>query len=338
MTEFNAALAPAPLPASDNRRFVVALRPGFGVLSFKGPDAATFLQGQLSNDVTALTTESLQWSSYNSPKGRMLATLCLWRAGPEEFRALLAGDLAEPVRKRLAQFVLRAKVAVADLTPSLALFGIGGEGARAAVAAALGAAPQPGNVVQSAGATALGLPDGRIVVCAPIESSAAFSRDLAGADGTATDGAGWTLLAIRAGVPHVTAATQGLFVPQTANWELVGGVHFKKGCYPGQEIVARMQYLGRLKERLVRFGAPAGTPAPSPGTPIFGSAFPDAPCGTVVNAAALPGEAAELLAVVQLAALDQPPLRLGAADGPALTPLSLPYALPAVVAATRPKL
>ena len=106
--------------------------PGLGALAFEGPDAAAFLQGQLSNDVSVMAPGAAQWSSYNSAKGRLLGTLLLWRAGPEAFRAWVAADLAEPLRKRLSMFVLRAKVTVRDRTSESRRFGVAGANARAA--------------------------------------------------------------------------------------------------------------------------------------------------------------------------------------------------------------
>ena len=146
----------------------------------------------------------------------------------------------------------------------------------------------------------------------------------------------WDWSGIAAGVPTIAAATQDLFIPQAANWDLVGGVNFRKGCYPGQEIVARMQYLGKLKERLFRLHH-AGDP-PQPGTTLYSAVFGDQACGTVVNAAPAPTGGSDLLAVAQAQAVAQSPLHLGAPDGPALTLLDLPYAIPAQVAPNRPKL
>lgn len=307
---------------------------GLGVLAFAGPDAQAFLQGQLSNDVGALAPGSVQASSYNSPKGRMLATLFLWRQGSDTFQALVAADVSEALRKRLSMYVLRAKVSVADLSRSRAVFGVGGAPARDAVQAAFGAAPAPGQVLDTDTATLVGLPDGRIVVVGPAESAIDLRARLAAhATTVAPDTFRW--LGIRSGVPVIGAATQDLFVPQTANWDLLGGVSFQKGCYPGQEIVARTQYLGRLKERLQLFhldGAP-----PPPASRIFGTVFGDQACGTVVDSASAPGGGSDLLAVVQLSALEGT-LALGAQDGPALTPQPLPYAIPAPVTPERPKL
>jgi folate-binding protein YgfZ len=128
----------------------------------------------------------------------------------------------------------------------------------------------------------------------------------------------------------ITAATQDAFVAQTANWDILRGIDFQKGCYTGQEIIARTQYLGRLKERAFLFHATAdGIP---PGERLFSAAFGDQPCGTVVNAAAAPAGGCDLIAVLQLAAAESGDTRLGAPDGPMLAPLPLPYAIPAPTA------
>jgi hypothetical protein len=298
-----------------------------GVLAIAGADAAAFLHGQLSNDVRRLARGEGQWTSYNSPKGRLLATMFLYRPddGPDDrFEALLAADLAEPVRRRLAMFVLRSKVALADETPAWLRLGLGGPGAAAAAAEALGSAPGPGHVITSDGVRMIALPDGRLVVLAP-EASAPAAFDRLARSATPAGAPVWAWLGVRSGVPMVTAATQDRFVAQTANWDAIGGLDFHKGCYPGQEIVARTQYLGRLKERLFAY---ATTVAPPPaGSRLFGPAYGDQPCGTVVNAAPDPGGGARFLAVVQIDAAGGP-LALGAPDGPGATPEPLPYALP----------
>lgn len=307
-----------------------------GVLGFDGADVATFLQGQLSSDVAALAVGDAQWASYNSPKGRMLGSLLLWREGPQSYRAWVAADLAEALRKRLAMFVLRAKVAVTERTAHGPRLGVGGEPATAAIAAAFGDAPAPGHVLQGDGAMLVATPDGRVLIHASADAANAVRQRLA-AQIPESSAARWDLAGIRAGVPWVTLATQDLFVPQNLNWDLVGGVNFQKGCYPGQEIVARMHYLGRLKERTLRFGVE--TSPPLPGTRLYGDVFGEQSCGTVVNAAATGnGGGSELLAVVRWDALDASPLRLGALEGPALTRLDLPYAVPVPAAPSRPTL
>jgi hypothetical protein len=306
---------------------------GLGLLSFTGPDAEAFLQGQLSNDLKALAPGAVQLSSYNSPKGRMLATLALWRDGADGFRALVEADIAESLRKRLSMFVLRSKVTVADLSASCALIGIGGAGARDAARAAMGAVPEAGQVDVGDAARTIALPDGRIVVAvAPADAEALRIRLAQTASEVPADV--WRWLGIRAGVPMIGAATQDLFVPQTANWDLLDGVSFHKGCYTGQEIIARTQYLGRLKERMHLFHADASPPPP--GAKLFGVVFGDQACGAVVEAAPSPAGGSDLLAVVQLSALAGP-LHVGTPDGPVLAPLALPYALPAVTLPNRPQ-
>ncbi len=313
---------------------VFCAAPELGLLAFTGPDAETFLQGQLSNDLKELPRGAVQLSSYNSAKGRLLATLLIWRDGSESFRALVAADLAEPLRKRLSMYVLRSKLTVTDVSPVQALLGVAGPRAALAVGAACGAAPDPGQVLVGETATIVGLPDGRMVIVAPVAFAESLRNQLA-AEATAVPPEVWRWLGIRAGIPVIGAATQDLFVLQTANLDLLAGVSFQKGCYPGQEIVARTQYLGRLKERMHLFHVDG--PPPPPATKIYSALFADQACGMVVDAAPAPDGGVDLLAILQLSALAGP-LHLGAPDGPALAPLPLPYSLPAPVAPTRPKL
>jgi len=296
-----------------------------GLLEFAGPDTAAFLQSQLSSDVAALVAGRTQLSSYNSPKGRMLANVYLWRAGSNRFRALVAADLSESIRRRLSLFVLRAKLTITDLSAVTTLLGVAGARANESLREALNLVPAPGEVAGDDLLAAVSLPGGRFVVITPAANDAGARKQLAAhASGAASSV--WRWLGIRAGVPLIDSATQDLFIAQTTNWDVLGGISFQKGCYPGQEIVARMQYLGRLKERLQLFHVEADSVGP--GTKLYGSAFGDQACGTIVNAAAAPAGGSDLLAVVQLAALAAQPLHAGTPSGPVLTPLPLPYPLP----------
>jgi folate-binding protein YgfZ len=173
-----------------------------------------------------------------------------------------------------------------------------------------------------------------MVIVAPAEFAESVRNKLAAVTPAAPPDF-WRWLGIRAGVPVIVAATQDQFVLQAANWDLLGGVSFQKGCYTGQEIIARTQYLGRLKERMHLFHVDG--PPPPPGTRLFGAVFGDQACGTVVDAAAAPESGSDLLAVLQMTALDGP-LHVGAPDGPVLAPRPLPYSLPPPVAPNRPKL
>jgi hypothetical protein len=306
------------------RSAVVSDATGLAVLRIEGEDAAAFLQGQLSNDVAALAADMAQWSSYNSPKGRMLANLRLWRDS-EGFGALISADLVAAIRKRLSMFVLRAKVRIGGLSSTHAVLGIGGPDAAAAVAKHFAMPPIPDGAAASTRtqATIVGLGERRFVLVTDAAHAAAVHTDLAEVATPVADDV-WRWLAIDAGVPLVTAATSDQFVPQMLNWDALGGISFQKGCYPGQEIVARMRYLGRLKERLYGFRVTA-LREPSPGARVYGAAFGETPCGTVVNAAPSPDGGYALLAVVQVSATEAGGLALDATDGPALVPVPLPY-------------
>jgi len=295
-------------------------------LRFEGPDAGAFLHAQLSSDVGALRPGATQRTSYLSPKGRVLANLVLWRGTGEgaPIGAVLAADLAPTIARRLSMFVLRSKVKVVDPGPARERVGLAGPRAAELLAAILGGAPAPGAALEQDDVVMLGLPDGRILVDATPERAAALRQALANAGATSDENA-WWLAQVRAGVPLVTAATTDQFVPQALNLDALGGVSFQKGCYPGQEIVARTQYLGRLKERL--YALAARVPPPPAGARLFAATFGDQPCGTVINAASVEG-GCELLAVAQSAAAEGDTLHLYAVDGPVLARTALPYALP----------
>ena len=305
-----------------------------GMLQIDGVDAGAFLHAQLSSDVVALRPGTRQWSAYNSPKGRVLANLHLWRKPQSpvagRYGALLAADLADAVGKRLSMFVLRAKVALTDGTAKHRFFGVGGPRAAEAVAAAFGVAPAANATVEVAGVTTLlGLHDGRILVITT-DTAAANAARLLALHATAGDANLWRWLDIRAGVPLVTAATSDQFVAQMINWDALDGISFTKGCFPGQEIIARTRYLGRLKERLFAFHG--ATLPPAAGARLYSPVFGDQPCGTVVNATAAAEGGTDLLAVVQIAAAETAVVALGAPAGPPLALRALPYSIPEATA------
>ena len=321
----------APFPASGLAPTPVACAHiGWAVLHVAGDDAAAFLQGQLSSDVTSLGAGEGQYWSYNSAKGRMLANGALWRLPAGDAEAgivmLLAGDLAEAIRRRLSMFVLRAKAKVDDASARHVLIGLAGNENAAAARDAFGIVPAPLRAVPfDGGASAFMLPDRRIVIVAAVANAPILQAALA-RHASSVDADTWRWFGIAAGVPWITAATANVFVPQTANWDVLGGVNFRKGCYTGQEIIARMQYLGRLKERLFRFHA--GVLDVAPATRLYSPTFGEQPCGTVVDAAPEPGGGTALLAVVQRAAVAAGDLALGAPGGPRLARRPLPYAVP----------
>jgi hypothetical protein len=280
-----------------------------GLLEVTGAEARAFLHAQLSNDIEHLAAGRARYAGWCSAKGRLLATLLVVPHG-EGYLLQLARDLAPLVAKRLAMFILRAKVKLADASDAWRQFGLWGEGADAGLAK-LGLAI-PGEdlaITQAGGALAIRIEPQRYLLLMPAEASAALAANASAAD--------WTLAEIRAGRAQVVQATQDQFVPQMVNLELTGGVDFQKGCYPGQEIVARTQYRGQLKRRMVRLRASA---ALRPGQDLFSDDPAGQPSGTVVNAAG-----AEVLAVMQIATLESGAAIRAEPGGPALELLPLPY-------------
>jgi hypothetical protein len=273
-----------------------------GTLRFSGQDAETFLQGQLSCDVSEVRQGSSSHGAYCSAKGRMLANFLMWR-DPDGFSMVLSRELGASVQKQISKFVLRSKVKVADASDSIVLVGAAGAQAENLLAA------DPGKSVR--------LNDGRVILALPAEGAAGLLRGL-----PLGDPARWRWLDIRSGVPLITAATQDQFVPQMANLELIGGVSFEKGCYTGQEIVARTQHLGRVKRRMFLANVPASAQA---GDALYSDDLGDQVGGTVLNAEASPEGGYDLLAVIQTASRERSTVRLKARDGPALRFLPLPY-------------
>lgn len=289
-----------------------------GLLSCTGDDARAFLHAQLTSDIASLGERQARRAGWCSAKGRLLATMLVV---PHEggFLLPLAADLVPGVLKRLSMFVLRAKVKIADAGDTWSQFGVWGAGAAARVASLGVEVPRDElGVASSGGRIVVKLAAQRFLILLPAAQRGALS-DLAD-----VEGASWTLEEIRDGQPQVVLATQDQFVPQMVNLERLGALDFQKGCYPGQEIVARTQYRGVLKRRMVR--ARVAQPA-APGDDVYADDLPGQASGAVVNAAPAPEGGSELLAVVQISALeDGKPIRLRSADGPTLELLALPCA------------
>ena len=295
-----------------------------------GADAEAFLQGQLTSDVAELASGASQYSAWCSPKGRVLANFLLRRIDGASFELLLPDTLLAPIRKRLGMFVLRSKVVLEDAGAASVRIGLGGPAAARCVEAVAGSAPPVHRSAPVSGGAIFGIAGGRFVAIVAPENAPSLWDRLAAQARPAGFGC-WQWLTIRAGVPIVLPPTQDLFIPQMLNWEILGGVSFKKGCYSGQEIVARTQHLGRVKERTI--SAHVDSQAPEPGTRLFAPGFAEQVCGTVINAAPAPEGGSDLLAVAQTAAGTE--LHLGAVDGPRLAPRNLPYGVPASEAPSR---
>jgi len=301
-----------------------------GLIAATGEEAAHFLHNQITNDVEHLDTPEARLAGYCSPKGRLLATFLMWKSG-DAILLQLPRQIQAAVQKRLQVFVLRAKVKLNDVTDNHAVLGLGGEIAAAALAPWFPSIPSlPFAKTESEAGVLIRVADAfgqpRYQWIAPLAMAEQAWPELM-KKLTPVGTAVWRLTEIHAGMPHITQATQEQFVPQMVNFELIGGVNFKKGCYPGQEIVARSQYLGKLKRRMLL--ASVAATAVSAGTEVFSTNDPDQPCGMVVNAERNFDGSTDCLVEVKIAATEGGSVHLRSAQGPVLTFANLPYPLPA---------
>lgn len=292
----------------------VEILPQFALLRFSGADARSFLHGQLTCDVQALKKDHSSYGGYCTPKGRLLATFLLW-TDDEGCTLLLPAALAEAIRKRLSMYILRAKVRAEILDDRLVCAGAYGNDAASAVTGLGGSPPSAVHALSRVGdVMVIALPGNRFLLVLPRTR----------ADGlNAAEPGVWERLDIAAGVPFILPATQEEFVPQMVNLDLIGALSYTKGCYPGQEIVARTHYLGRLKQRMFRARLEGVATA---GDRLYCPELGDQAAGMVVTAAAA-GTGHEVLAVMQTAYAKSGGYHLGKLQGPSLELLDLPYAL-----------
>ena len=281
--------------------------PWLSVLRFSGPDAVPFLQGQLTSDVGLLKDGRTQLAAFNTPQGRVIALLRL-RETADGISALLPGDLAEAVVQRLKRYVLRARVKIEVDADWL----VGGQHG------ATPDRPRPfdGNPSDEAGLLRFASTGGRNLLAAPVNL---WQTDPALAQPTLTEGptGAWMAADIEAGLPQVFAATSELHVAQMLNLDLLDGISFQKGCYTGQEIIARTQHRGRIKRRMLRYGLEEGPPPPL-NAALIGET---GKVGAVVASAAT-AAGAEILAVT---ALEVSRGSLTLEDGRAAIKLPMPY-------------
>lgn len=297
----------------------------FGVLKVTGEEAQTFLHNLLSSDVREVTGQRAQFSSLNSPKGRMLATFLIWQEGADYYLQL-PRSLCAPICKKLSMYVLRTKARVEDASDRIVCLGLSGEGAAALLQKHFGSLPQNNmDTVQSNDASIVRVGAQRFQINTAPQHAPAIWQSLS-ASAQPVGSICWDWLNIHAGIPVVTPATQEQFVPQMANLELIGGVSFKKGCYPGQEIVARMQYLGKLKRRMY-LAHIEGDAIPQPGDELFSADMEGQASGMVVNASPAPGGGHDLLAVMQISSRETQTVHLRSSGGAVLDFLSLPYTI-----------
>jgi tRNA-modifying protein YgfZ len=298
--------------------------PQLGVIRAIGPDAAHFLHNQLTQDVLLLPADQARLAGYCSAKGRLLASFVAWVWAPDEIVLVCSADLLAASLKRLSMYVMRSKVKLSDASADFAIFGLAGDAALAATAG-----PKPAWHKSHAGPAQVvnlypALGQARALWLAP--------TDAPPPPADALPHAVWQWGEVHSGVAMVTQALSELFVPQMLNYESIGGVNFKKGCYPGQEVVARSQFRGTLKRRAFLAHADfAPGPAPAEtiavGQAVFHSADAEQACGTVVAAAPHPAGGYDLLVSMQISASESGVVTVGGPTGAALQFLSLPYAL-----------
>ncbi len=297
----------------------VSTLPHLGVIQAQGDDAANFLHNQLSNDVLLLPVGQSRLAAFCSAKGRMQASFIVVKTAPDTVLLVLSLDLLAQTLKRLSMFVLRAKVKMTDATGQWQLRGLLGDSAKALVGDAT-----PWQTMAQDGAHTVALYPAvvhdvqvpRALWLAPTESTQP--------SGPEVQPERWSWAEVMSGVTLVTQPVFEAFVPQMMNYESVGGVNFKKGCYPGQEVVARSQFRGTLKRRTALVHSPFALTA---GQDIFTPADPEQPCATVVLSAAHPdGQGFDALVSGTLES-QQTGWRAGNSEGAALDLLPLPYAL-----------
>ncbi|OYY94770.1 MAG: hypothetical protein B7Y41_04140 [Hydrogenophilales bacterium 28-61-23] len=313
---------PAGELAAAESQTVLADLSHFGLIGLAGEEAQTFLHGQITNDLRELNESAAVFAGYLSAKGRMLANFLVMKRG-DDILVMLPAALREPIQKRLSMFILRSKVKARDAGPDWVRLGVNGPNAGAALSEALGYDLPEGLMGMAHGEQSfvLRLGDQRFDVFARTEAASALWQKLA-VICQPVGAPAWDWLMVRAGVPMVLPQTQDHFVPQMANMELLGGVSFNKGCYPGQEIVARSQYLGKVKRRLYLAHVDGDALA---GDELYSADLPDQSAGHVANAAAAPGGGCDVLAVVHISSVDAGDVRLKSRDGAKLEFQPLPY-------------
>jgi folate-binding protein YgfZ len=291
-----------------------------GVIRVQGEDASKFLQGQLTQDFALLGLSEARLAAFCNAKGRMQATFIGFKRSHDEILLICSRDLLAATLKRLSMFVMRAKAKLTDATADYSLLGLAGSAIERVASRSYRAWEKSDFDYFSIVGLYPAAGSARALLVAPVQTQAvqiaipaeALSRDL------------WLWGEVMSGVATLTQPVFEAFVPQMLNYESVGGVSFKKGCYPGQEVVARSQFRGTLKRRAYLLHADA--PLHS-GQEVFESADPDQPCGIVVQSAVSPQGGFDAIVSMQTSAAQGSRITLGSASGPELSLLVLPYPL-----------
>lgn len=307
----------------------------FDLIQFAGEDAQSFLQGQVTCDLSRIGSSltgssSASYGGYCNPKGRMLASFMLWHYG-DGYLMQLPCELRAVIQKRLSMYVLRAKVRLGDASNTMVRMGLAGDDARALIQHVFGEVPPLSlGVNHGEKGSVISLPGERFELIMPPGQAPAVWQDLR-SEAEPVGAPCWDWLNIRAGIPVILPETQEQFVPQMVNLDAIGGVSFQKGCYPGQEIVARTQYLGKIKRRLylanINSSEGGKQISVAAGDELFSADMEGQSSGMVANASPSPGGGFDVLAVIQISSVEGGRIHWKSPDGPALDIMRLPYAI-----------
>lgn len=299
----------------------------YALIEASGDDVVEFLQGQLTNDIKLVTENMGQLSAYCNPKGRILANFRIFKRQGSYFLRMRA-SISEATLKRLRMFIMRSKVELINRSDELSRMGIAGLNATKELAVLFNKLPQNTDessteneitIIKLAG----GLP--RYEVHGTVEKVKELWEKLQKKAVTIGENS-WNLLTIRAAIPEIVSETVEAFVPQMVNLQAINSLSFTKGCYPGQEVVARMHYLGKLKRRLF-IGSTENDSLPVSGEPIMTSNENEQKVGQIVTASWSKDKNIEFLAVLQIEKTEKELLHIGSSTGPAIKLIDLPYSL-----------
>ncbi len=296
------------------------------VIRARGADAGTFLQGQLTQDVLLMKAPEARLAAWCSAKGRMLASFVVCKTVQDDFLLIMSRDLLAVTLKRLKMFVMRSKCELTDISGEVCVEGLLGSAAQNA-SIAMNLVASSANFIGGTGQN-----DHKILILLPSGwmHGQAIPRVLQILQKTPPESAdpaqiaAWNALEISSGIARLTAPVSEAFVPQMLNYESVSGVNFKKGCYPGQEVVARSQFRGTLKRRGYIVTCESSLQA---GQEVFDSREPEQPCGQVAQSSNHPAGGFIAVVSMQVSAQMSPALYVGAADGALLQLHALPYEL-----------
>ena len=299
------------------------------LLRFSGLEAITFLNAQLTSDVKTLSPTHTQYSGYCTPKGRLLCSMLLWHEAESVFMMLPAA-LAEAIQKRLTQYILRAKVKIEALSDQYVMYVLSGKDSDSFITAQWGIEPlRPHETTLMGAIRMLKLPIDRHLIVCPKEEASLVQVPFENT-GPSAEPSHWDLLDIEAGIASIGPITQEQFVPQNVNFDCIGAVSFNKGCYPGQEIVARTHFLGTVKQRLIRaqLQTTQTTQTPQIGDKLYSPTFGEQVCGQVVSVVHHPDHTHDLLVVLQTASINKNDATWGQPNGIGLHCIPTPYPIP----------